>query len=312
MKITIGQAYSFYQIGQRGNQEDARYPDSDCPTKGGCYYAVCDGVGGNDKGEVASSTVCQSIGRWVEQHANYTAFGKVEMQDLLETAYNDLRGVATDDNRDMATTLTFAAIHDRGITVAHIGDSRIYHIRPNVGIMYRSDDHSLVNSLVHAGVIGPEEAENHPRSNVITRCMTANSSEEPAAAATLLIEDVEAGDYLFLCSDGVLHCVSDEDLLEWLEDKSTGDEEKMHKMAERCRNSSDNNTAYLIPIEAVDDEKETDNTIVDVTNESQSPQTVTIVKNRPTVNDVRIEQKSESKEDSPSGLKKFFNSIFHK
>jgi len=252
MKITTGQAYSFYQLGQRANQEDARYPDLDCPAAGGRYYAVCDGVGGNEKGEVASSTVCQTIGRWVDQHAGLATFGPTEMHQILTACYKALYDAATPDTKDMATTLTFAAVHDSGITVAHMGDSRIYYVRPGVGILYRSDDHSLVNSLVHSGIITPAEAENHPRSNVITRCLTADPEQNPSAASTMLIDDVEAGDYLFLCSDGVLHCVSDAELQALLEDMHLTDQEKMRQLAETCRTSSDNNTAYLVPIAAVD------------------------------------------------------------
>ena len=62
MKILLGQAYSFHQIGQRDNQEDARYPDADIAPNEQRFFVVCDGVGGSNKGEVASNAVCESFG----------------------------------------------------------------------------------------------------------------------------------------------------------------------------------------------------------------------------------------------------------
>lgn len=320
MRITTGQAYSFYQLGLRGNQEDARYPDMDCPPSGGRYYAVCDGVGGNEKGEVASSTVCQTIGRWVEQKVGLDTFGKAEMQQMLKACYQALYAAATPETKDMATTLTFVAVHNKGITAAHIGDSRIYHIRPGVGILYRSDDHSLVNSLVHSGIISPIEAENHPRSNVITRCLTADKNDEPSAATTILIDDVEVGDYLFLCSDGVLHCISDEELLTLLEDDTVSEEEKMRHLSERCRTSSDNNTAYLIPIASVGDMEVVD---VDLLGKMESPQeelssqTLMMDNQRQTLSEVGIGeltsfQRKDNNPTSKGPLKRMLDKLFNK
>lgn len=249
MDIRLGQSYSFSQLGQRGNQEDSRYPDCDISDERQRFFVVCDGVGGNAKGEVASKTVCESIGKSLaEKDLSNLVFDNRMFSVVLDAAYDALDNASDSSNEGMATTLTFVCFHKGGCTMAHIGDSRIYHIRPDKGILYRSDDHSLVNSMVHSGLISPEDAVNHPQSNIITRCMESVAADQNRAMATVTVTtDIEAGDYFFLCSDGVLHCISDEILVEILS-KKTNNEDKMLIIATDCCESSDNNTAILIPI----------------------------------------------------------------
>lgn len=254
MKIYTNRAYSFRQLGEREGQEDARYPDSDEISEQSPCYVVCDGVGGNEAGEVASQTVCEAFGRCFDHFNGLEQ--ELEIDDftsVLDEAYHDLDEKSKADRRfrQMATTLTFLCLHKGGAMVAHIGDSRIYHIRPNEGIIYRSSDHSLVNAMVHSGDITPDEAENHPKSNYITRCMTPDQNGEARSCASLLqITDVQAGDYFLLCTDGVLHCCNDELLLEIMSSDKP-DEMKMLELARRCYFSSDNNTAILVPIKEV-------------------------------------------------------------
>ncbi|MBD5296303.1 MAG: serine/threonine-protein phosphatase [Bacteroides sp.] len=254
MDITLRQPYSFCQLGRRGNQEDARFPDNDSPQ--GCkpVFVVCDGVGGQDKGEVASRTVADAIGKYMSRVDLTRPFTGKDFSKVLDYAYDALNRAMTRDTREMATTLTFVCFHGGGVYCAHIGDSRIYHIRPGVGIINQSDDHSLVNSLVHSGNITPEEAINHPQSNVITRCMCYTpKGQSPSSASTLEIKDVQAGDYFFLCSDGVLHKIDDTALYNLLCEEIP-DKEKIRRIAEASRNSSDNNTAYLIGVEQVEED----------------------------------------------------------
>lgn len=254
MNITIGQPLSFSQIGRRDNQEDARYPNVDAPQDAAPFFLVCDGVGGCDKGEVASNTVCKTFADALRHTDWDKPFTADNFLAVLDKAYEQLNRIANDDNRDMATTLTFVCFHVDGVLVAHIGDSRIYHVRPGVGILYRSEDHSLVNALVHSGNITPEEAEHHPQSNVITRCISVTTNaEERSRASILRITDLRAGDYFFLCSDGVLESLPDDKLLSILSrpaDKAS-DEDKLQEIKTLCRASHDNNTAYLIPIDSV-------------------------------------------------------------
>lgn len=251
MEIRLRQPYSFCQIGKRGNQEDARFPDTDMPQGVKPAFIVCDGVGGQEKGEVASATVAGSIGEYMS-HVNLSEpFTENDFAKVLDHAYSSLNKRMNCETREMATTMTFVCFHGDGVMCAHIGDSRIYHIRPGVGILYQSDDHSLVNSMVHSGNLTPEEAIDHPQSNVITRCIGyVPRKDERASATTVQIRDLEAGDYFFLCTDGVIHQLDDNDLFEILS-SDIPDKKKMDQIAEKSRSSSDNNTAYLIGIDEV-------------------------------------------------------------
>lgn len=251
MEILLKQPYSFCQKGRRSNQEDARFPDDDSPQGVKPAFVVCDGVGGQDKGEVASRTVADAIGDYMDNVDLTKPFDASDFSKVLESVYIRLNKVMGHDNREMATTMTFVCFHGNGVFCAHMGDSRIYHIRPGVGILYQSEDHSLVNALVHSGNITPEEAINHPQSNVITRCIGyVEKGIEKPSATTMQIEDVEDGDYFFLCSDGVLHKVDDSNLYNILSSDNS-DKDKIEQIADLSKGSSDNNTAYLICVEKV-------------------------------------------------------------
>lgn len=249
MKITLGQAYSFRQQGKREYQEDSRYPDSDRPPVSQRFFVVCDGVGGSEKGEVASQTVCGAIGKAMDNVNLDGPFSNSKFSRVLDEAYEALDRKADRHAREMATTLTFVCFHDEGCTLAHIGDSRIYHFRQGKGIIYRSEDHSLVNSMVHNGIMTPDEAVSSPQRHVITRYMEAVDSDQNRCMATVLnTKDVCNGDYILLCTDGVCNQIEDDIITDILFNKETGDEIKMSIIAQICSDSDDNNTAILIPV----------------------------------------------------------------
>lgn len=253
MNIILNQSYSFNQIGVRDNQEDARYPDIDTTDNKQRFFIVCDGVGGSEKGELASRTVCDSFALSLKNFDFTKKFSNEDFRKVLDHAYDALDKKAKGENKEMATTLAFVCFHGDGCTMVHIGDSRVYLIRPSEGILYRSDDHSLVNSMVHNGVITPEEAIDHPQQNIITRYMEpVNKDENRCQAAVIRWDNLIAGDYVFLCSDGVIHCLTDEELTDILSDPLLKNSEKIGIISEKCKNSSDNNTAWLIPIARVE------------------------------------------------------------
>lgn len=305
MKIELNQPYSFYQMGQRHNQEDARYPDTDTPPVSQRCFIVCDGVGGQDKGEVASSTVCRAMGQYMNSVNPSKPFDSIGFKKALDYGYQELFRAMTEQSRDMATTLTFIDFSPAGALVAHMGDSRVYQIRPGVGIMYMTSDHSLVNALVHTGNITPQEAINHPRSNYITRCMSYVDSEHSRPSADVIqITDIEAGDYFFMCTDGVLHCISDELLVEILSE-TVPDKEKIDRIAALSRDSNDNNTAYLINVKSV--EKNNDEQRRDTLPDSSAG--ADTVRIEPGCNNI-IEVQSSAPVSLKSKVSSFFKKIF--
>lgn len=258
MHIILGQPYSFMQIGKRNKQEDARFPNEDIPQKKSSFFIVCDGVGGNRKGEVASLTFCKAFSEALNNVDYRTNFSEESLKYTLSCAYKKFFNKAVVNSLDMETTLAFVCFCKNGCVVAHAGDSRIYHVRPHKGILYRSNDHSLVNSLVHSGHLTPEEAINHPDRNVITRSIHVVKSREEHLKITMMsTQNIEAGDYFFLCTDGVSDLLSDEQLISILNEKKA-DKMKCQEIASLSGKSVDNNTGYLIPITTVEEETSLD------------------------------------------------------
>lgn len=251
MRVVLNQSYAFCQKGQREYQEDSRWPDTDLPTLSQRFFIVCDGVGGCEQGDVASSTVCKAMAKSLEDMDFSKNFTLNDFSQAIDKAFDALDTKADDSNCDMATTMVFVCFHAGGCTMAHIGDSRIYQYRKNEGIIYRSDDHSLVNSLVHNGNLSPVEADSHPKNNVITRYMSpVNEDEERWETTMVTTEDVKPDDIFILCSDGVNSCITDNLLIEILNSEMSN-EDKTKQIAAECLYSTDNNTCIIIPVKEV-------------------------------------------------------------
>ncbi len=263
MKITIRQPLSFSEIGGKDNQEDRIYPLAAEVKPQNRVFVLCDGMGGHDNGEVASETVSQALGSYLDAHQPQAgAFMLEYFNEALSHAYDELDKKDTDAVRKMGTTMTCLCLYDKGYLVAHIGDSRIYHIRPaqtdianrRLGIIYQSSDHSLVNDLLRMGELTEDEAVNFPQKNVITRAMQPHL-ERRHKADIYTFNDIQAGDYFFLCCDGVLEQLTNERLCEILADKTLDDAGKLAAIKQVCdENTKDNYTAFLIPVDRVETE----------------------------------------------------------
>ena len=250
MKIEIHQPLSIHELGQRDNQEDALWPSPEAATTADRLFIVCDGMGGHEKGEVASQTVCQSLGHWFKEQVNPNeAFTDDQLREALEYAYQQLDSKDDDSPKKMGTTLTLVYFHRNGITAAHIGDSRIYHIRPTEGLKYMSRDHSLVFDLFQAGEITYEEMQTSPQKNIITRAMQPGE-ENRVRPDIIHITDIRPGDYFYLCSDGMLEKMSDAELAALLSSKIS-DEDKRQQLIRATAKNSDNHTAWLIHVKEV-------------------------------------------------------------
>ena len=146
---------------------------------------------------------------------------------------------------DMGTTLVSAIILKNGAVVTNIGDSRCYLIKKdlnrNIGIIRRvTRDHSLVQNMIDRGDITPEEARFHPHRNIITRAL---GPDENVKCDGYYI-DINPGDYLLLCTDGLTNMVSDEEILK---EVLSGDENCLENLIElvKKRGAPDNATAVL-------------------------------------------------------------------
>ena len=248
MKITLFPSLSIHEIGQRNNQEDAIAQWDDR------LFVLCDGMGGHEKGEVASQTVCQSLTSWFQKNVNPDEpFTDDQLREAIEYAYQQLDQYADGSPKQMGTTLTLLYIGNNGITAAHMGDSRIYHIRPNEKVLYQSRDHSLVFDLFQAGEITYEEMLNYPQKNIVTRAMTPGEDNR-MRADIIHISDIQPDDYFYMSSDGMLEQMSNDELLTLLSSEAT-DEEKRKQLIEATVSNQDNHSAWLIHIKDVINEE---------------------------------------------------------
>jgi len=267
MKIDLKKPLSINHIGGRSNNEDSIYPLIGNANKNDKLFLVCDGVGGNEKGEVASRMTCDSFAEYFDRNPT-GASDKAYIAKALEHAEANIDKYITENPqaKGMGTTLTLLHLHSKGATIAHVGDSRVYQFRDGHD-EYVTSDHSMVNDLLKAGVINEEQAKDHPRKNVISRAVQG-ASVKATKADVVTITDIRPGDYFFLCSDGILENISDFEIAQILL-QDIGNKDKMDQINKQCEIApNDNFSAYLVPVESVEGaiaEANKESTIVEAT-----------------------------------------------
>ncbi|WP_126596497.1 PP2C family serine/threonine-protein phosphatase [Dictyobacter aurantiacus] len=173
-------------------------------------FVVADGMGGHANGEDASRTAIQAVVNYMlpklvgqgllqdESYARLMAEGAQEA-NLAVHQHN------MQQNGDMGTTITAALVVDSTAYVVNVGDSRTYLYRPASGLRKITTDHSVVASLVDAGIIKPDDIYTHPKRNQIYRSL----GEKPVIEVDSFKEVLQPGDKLLLCSDGLWDMVRD-------------------------------------------------------------------------------------------------------
>lgn len=248
---------SLQELGKRSNQEDSLYP----PLSGKGYvssdlYILCDGMGGHDCGEVASQNTCSAMSDYIVNHTREDGFfDEEDFNAALDAAYDRLDSLdEPQSEKKMGTTLTFLKFHRGGAFIAHIGDSRIYHIRPSQKkILHVTRDHSLVNDLIQLGELTPEEAKTSKQKNIITRAIQPNQ-ERRAKADCLNITDIKEGDYFYMCSDGMLEVSEDEEIRNVICMHLRTDAQKLAILKNVTKDNKDNHSAHLVHITSVQGE----------------------------------------------------------
>lgn len=259
-------AYSILEYGQRKDaagkphQEDCLFPTPKKLNNDARLYVLCDGMGGHDAGEVASATVCEALGNTILNDVKHYDFDDEVFNHALSVAYDALDTEDQGSDKKMGTTMTMLCLHSEGATIAHIGDSRVYHIRPgttgeDTQILFETEDHSLINALIKIGEMTKEEALHSNQKNVITRAMQPNL-EKRHKADIHHISDILPGDYFFLCSDGMLEDPEMEsgEILRNVFSALGGRAKKKAKILKKItEDNSDNHSAFIIQITDVKD-----------------------------------------------------------
>ena len=214
-------------------------------------FAVADGMGGPAAGEVAAATAIKHFGE---------AFAADEptpetLQDAARAANRAVwdQAEANPEMRGMGTTLVALALTgDERIAVINIGDSRLYVLHE--GELHQvTSDHNLVAELVAEGRLSKEEAEFHPRRNVITRALGV----DPEVPVDLFLVDPVVGDRFLLCSDGLFRELSDDQIASLLRRLADPDEAARELVAEaKFRGGNDNITVIVVDAHDTDSEKD--------------------------------------------------------
>jgi protein phosphatase len=172
-------------------------------------FAIADGMGGAQAGEVASRLAAAAL-----RESGADAGGEHRIYDLIQEANRRVYArSSTDPNTSgMGTTITVALVENGNVAFGHVGDSRAYLIRD--GRMEQvTEDHSLVNELMKSGKLSREEAETHPQRSVITRAL----GTDPDVDADTFTIEAKAGDVFLLCSDGLTDMVGEREIQELVE-----------------------------------------------------------------------------------------------
>jgi protein phosphatase len=172
-------------------------------------FAIADGMGGAQAGEVASRLATAAL-----KEADANGGGERRIADLIQEANRRVydRSSSDPNTSGMGTTITVALVEDDYVSFGHVGDSRAYLIR-NARMEQLTEDHSLVNELLKTGKLSREEAETHPQRSVITRAL----GTDPDVDVDTFSVQAENGDLFLLCSDGLTDMVSEESILEVVE-----------------------------------------------------------------------------------------------
>lgn len=189
----------------RDHNEDAL---AAVPLIDGLLVAVADGMGGHAAGEVASALAVEGVRRAARNtRKGESALPQLETQ--VDRAHEQIRKQAQDGREGMGCTLTAAAIRPGKVEILQIGDSRAYLLRDGE-IQQLTDDDSLVGEMVRASVLSAEEARHHPARSVLTKALGIGE----VADFTLVEAEVQDGDLLLVCSDGLTSMVNDDQIVD--------------------------------------------------------------------------------------------------
>lgn len=177
-------------------------------------FIIADGMGGHSSGELASSMAVEFAEEYILK--NPDIFSQEEdvlsgIDVLVKEANNAIfsRGLESQSDFGMGTTFIVVIMLKKNIYIGHVGDSRVYLIRDNT-IQKLTTDHSYIEELLKNGSLTREEAENHPKRNIITRALGC----EKKVLADLISFEIRDGDTLILCTDGLTNMLTDEEILD--------------------------------------------------------------------------------------------------
>jgi len=209
----------------------------------GALFVVSDGLGGHALGEVASEMAAQVTRDSYYQDADNDRAASLQRAIKQANSAIVTRAAQNEAWSGMGTTVVAAVLRDDTVYAANVGDSRVYIVRGNT-IRQITEDHSWVAQQISAGNLTPEEARDHPKRNIIYRCL----GEDKNVEVDLFTEQVQDGDLLVLCTDGLSGLVTDDELRATVQQYRP--EESVQRLVERANENGgpDNITAIVVRV----------------------------------------------------------------
>lgn len=224
------------------------------PRFNGCVLAVlADGMGGRSGGRKASDQVMMTARQLFDRYSPDSDDPVAMLANLVQEAHIVIRLTAITAEQEPHSTIAVFLINPRGdCHWVHAGDSRIYQFRAGL-LVKRTSDHSYVQALVDRGEITEAEANAHPHSNILVGCL---GTESDPPITTHFIPQLQPGDIILACSDGVWHYFSPSELASVVESLSPREatEFLIDKARMRARGGGDNLSLVIVKVEALPDE----------------------------------------------------------
>ena len=200
------------------------------------FYAVLDGVGGNDNGEIASKLVGETVKESLLK--SKSILDAVEESERVLSKYKK----KNPSTEYMATTIAVAEILENSILISWAGDSRVYQFRDGK-IIFCTTDHSWIADAVKKGNLNHLEALFHPKANELTKSI--KDSSKPVKLEQVLIEDIQPNDFFLVCSDGITESWLNSDL-EDLFSNFKSSSEIIQELKKQCEIFSEDNYSAII------------------------------------------------------------------
>jgi serine/threonine protein phosphatase PrpC len=208
-------------------------------------FAIADGMGGAQAGEVASRLAAAAI-----REGGPGGGGENQIFELIQEANRRVYDRATTDpnTSGMGTTMTVAIVDGEDVSFGHVGDSRAYLIRG--GRMEQlTEDHSLVNELLKSGKLSPEEADVHPQRSVITRAV----GTDPDVDVDTFTVTARAGDLYLLCSDGLTDVVSEREIFDLVEENRGDIDGALRALVKEANRGGGDDNITVVAFEITDE-----------------------------------------------------------
>jgi serine/threonine protein phosphatase PrpC len=245
--LRLGQTATLTDTGRR------RRHNEDAFVAAPPLFAVADGMGGAQAGELASSLAAAALKDSQEPGGG----GEGRVDELIQQANRRVYERQSQDAAasGMGTTMTVALVEDGRVAFGHVGDSRAYLIRGGA-LEQLTEDHSLVAELVRSGKLSPEEAEGHPQRSVITRAL----GTDPDVDVDTFSVETKPGDLFLICSDGLTSMVDDETILAEVA-RNRNDLKSAAKALVRAANKSGGEDNITVVFFEIGGEEDLENTV---------------------------------------------------